>query len=177
MTIEIKEHDGIFLSHSHEQVFAVQGGVSTTPVTLLPVSIVAIHGHKYHGCSNPTKEEHPVGADDSLVHGTESTVRKSETVGERCLYLTYKLSAEARARTGVGGTFVQPLRLPRLATRLELHGPGTFQTDKGEVYGVRIEFNEVGREYRHRRTVKLPHPVSNVQLLDRQPDERYRAAA
>ncbi len=118
-----------------------------------------------------------MGIDDELVQNAESTVRRSETVGERCLYLTYQLSAEARQRSGIGGTFVQPIRLPRLATGIELSGPGTFMTEKGEVYGVRIVFNEVGRDYRHKKTIKLPHPIVNVQLLDREPNDAYRAAA
>lgn len=77
----------------------------------------------------------------------------------------------------ITGTFVVPLRLPRLATNVELHGPGNYKTEHGVVYAVQIMFTEVGRNYQHKKTVKLPHPAVNVQLLDREPNEAYRKVA
>lgn len=116
-----------------------------------------------------------------LVQDSESTVRRSESVGGHKLYLTYDPTPEEKTAGSNPETQVIPVKLPRGATNVTLHGPGEFtKRGKDKVYGVRITFTEKTAkqgEAAHSRTIELPHPSANVQLLDRRPNEAYKSVA
>lgn len=121
-----------------------------------------------------------MGVEKQLVQDAESTVRRHERA-ERTLYLTYNPGAGAREALGQKETCVVQIKLPRNATNISLRGPGNFtKRGKEKIYGVQISFTEEvepGKESTHTRTIELPHPAVDVQLLDRTPDEAYKAVA
>lgn len=120
-----------------------------------------------------------MGIKDEMVQNAESTVRRHEKV-EKTLYLTYN-PAEGAPSRGHRETCVVQVRLPKNSTNVSLHGPGHFdKRGHGTVYGAQITFTETtdeGKEVSHNRTIELPHPVADVQLLDRVPDEAYKSVA
>jgi hypothetical protein len=119
-----------------------------------------------------------VGLEDELVRDAESTVRRSEISGGHLHYLTYNTTPTGKALTRHGETYVIPIRLPREATNIVLHGPGHFtRRGSGTTYGVRITFTELGSDVQHHRTIELPHPALDVQLLDREPTEAFKKVA
>ena len=122
-----------------------------------------------------------MGVEEHLVHRAKSTVRRHEIAGGRTLYLSYDPVPEDEQAGANPPTQIARIRLPKNATNVSLHGPGSFtKRGKGKVYGVRIAFTEQTekeREAKRHRTIELPHPVVNVQLLDRVPDEAYRSVA
>lgn len=118
--------------------------------------------------------------DEHLVSDAKSTVRRTEEAGEHTHYLTYNPGSGTQDARGQSETCVVAVRLPKGATNISLHGPGHFdKRGKGEIYGVRITFVEKigGSEATHSRTIELPGPAVDVQLLDRKPDEAYKAVA
>jgi hypothetical protein len=122
-----------------------------------------------------------VGIDDYLVKDAETTVRRHGKAGEHTHYLTFNPGSDTQDVTGQSDTRIIPIRLPKGATNVSLHGPGRFvKRGKGEVYGVRIAFTEEtpkGGKAERSRTIELPLPAVDVQLLDRKPDEAYKAVA
>jgi len=121
-----------------------------------------------------------LGAERYLVRGARSTARRHETA-DHVHYLTYGVVSPEQEAGANPETQVLTVRLPKAATDIGLHGPGFFgKRGKGKVYGVRIAFTEQtgkGERAERHRTIELPHPVVNVQLLDRKPDEAYKSVA
>jgi hypothetical protein len=121
-----------------------------------------------------------VALDKHLVRNADSTVRRTENAGEHTHYLTYNPGPGTQDAKGKSETCVIPVRLPKGATNVTLHGPGHFgKRGKGEIYGVKITFAEKtdGGEATHSRVVEIPSRAVDVQLLDRKPDEAYKAVA
>lgn len=120
-----------------------------------------------------------MGIDDQLVHDADSTVRRHQKI-EKTLYLTYNPCTETRSSEHRETEVIQ-VRLPHDATDVSLHGPGYFdKKGHGKVYGVQITFtktSEEGKESSGSRTIELPHPAVDVQLLDRVPDDAYKSVA
>lgn len=122
-----------------------------------------------------------MGVNDHLVKNASSTARRSEDAGEHTHYLTYNPGTGTQAYRGKSETCIIPIRLPKHATNISLHGPGRFiKRGTGMVYGVRISFMETnvkGEQIEHSRVVGLLSPAVDVQLLDRKPDDAYRSVA
>lgn len=118
---------------------------------------------------------------DHLVQGAQATARRYEEAGSHTHYLSYDPLAEEEPLGANPPTQFVRIRLPKGATDVSLHGPGDFKKrGKGTIYGVRITFTQKtdeGRSATHSRTIELPHPAVNVQLLDREPDEAYLRVA
>lgn len=122
-----------------------------------------------------------MGIEKQLVQDAESTVRRSEEAGNKTLYLSYNKGSDAHGDVRHTEPHIIPVRLPETATNIKLHGPGEFpKRGHGKVYGVQISFLETkenNEQAEHHRTIELPHPVTQVQLLDREPNDDYKAVA
>ena len=121
-----------------------------------------------------------VRIDDHLVQDAKTTVKRHEKAGTHTHYLTFNPGADTQDITGHSETRVISVRLPDGATNVSLQGPGHFnKRGKGKIYGVRITFAEEtkGKKAERSRIIELPSPAIDVQLLDRKPDEAYKAVA
>ncbi|HOK52933.1 MAG TPA: hypothetical protein PLU88_11405 [Armatimonadota bacterium] len=123
-----------------------------------------------------------MGIKDHLVKDAKSTVRRHERyAGRHSHYLTYNPGPGTQDETGDSDTRVVRVQLPASATNISLHGPGHFnKRGRGKVYGVQVTFQEEtpeGLSTTHVRTIELPSPVVDVQLLERRPDERYKSVS
>lgn len=130
--------------------------------------------NKYHGGAS-------VGVDESLVQDAESTVRRSEEAGGKTLYLSFNKGSDAHGDVRHTEPHILPVKLPEKSTNVKIHGPGEFEKrGHGKVFGVQITFTEPTAKNElaeHHRTIELPRGVTQVQLLDREPDEGYKAVA
>jgi hypothetical protein len=134
---------------------------------------------KYPGrISKHIPGRYPMSVDKQLVQNADSTVRMSEDVGNKTLYLSFNSGNDAHGDVRHTETHIKEVRLPKSASHVRLHGPGEFdKPEGGKVYGVQITFRGGSKEAEKSITIEIPHPVKNVQLLDRKPDERYKAVA